>query len=78
MDSAQYAREVGRRLRRARMNRLMSLADVEKASGRYWTAAAVGTYERAERAIKVEDLAELAAFYHLDIRHLLPETGVAR
>ena len=72
MDVEQFGREVGQRLRRARMNRLMSLADVEKAPGSKWTAAAVGTYERAERALKVEDLAGLAAFYRLPTKYLLP------
>ena len=72
MDSAQYAREVGRRLRRARMNRLMSLAGVAEASGGRWAAETLGTWERADRALKVEELDALARFYKLGVRDLLP------
>ena len=72
MDLEQYTKDVGSRLRRARTMRGLSLAQVQKATGGRWSDAAIGSYERGERHIRVEDLAGLAQFYGVDPLFLMP------
>ncbi len=68
----EYAAEVGERLRRIRVQKGMSLQDVQKASGGRWKAAVVGAYERGDRNVTVARLAELADFYGVPVAELLP------
>lgn len=72
MDLEQYTKDVGSRLRRVRQQRGMSLAKVQDATGNRWSAAQIGMWERGDRHIRVEDLADLADFYGVDPLHLLP------
>jgi transcriptional regulator with XRE-family HTH domain len=69
----EYARGVGQRLRRIRMDKGMSLGDVNEASEGRWKAAVIGAYERGDRNITVARLAELAAFYAVSVSELIPE-----
>ena len=49
----------------------------EKSQGR-WKAVVVGSYERGDRAVTVQRLAELADFYGVPVQELLPGTTPRR
>lgn len=68
-----YAEEVGSRLRNLRMQRGLSLQDVERASEGRWKAAVIGSYERGDRNISAVRLCELAEFYGVAPGEVLPE-----
>ena len=70
--SSPYSRLVGERLRSIRLQKNMSLGDVETRSGDEFKASVLGAYERGERAISVPRLERLAKFYDVDIDQLLP------
>jgi transcriptional regulator with XRE-family HTH domain len=67
-----YARALGARLRGVRQQQGLSLHAVEERSERRWKAVVVGSYERGDRAISVQKLAELASFYGVPVADLLP------
>lgn len=67
-----YTTEVGERLRRVRIERGLSLQDVERRSGGTWKAAVVGSYERGDRNISATRLLELADFYGVSPGDVLP------
>ena len=67
-----YAREVGERLRRVRVEQGLTLQDVERACGGEWKAAVVGSYERGDRNISATRLLELAEFYGISPADVLP------
>ncbi len=67
-----HQRALGERLRRIRHQQGMSLADVEARSGGDWKAVVVGAYERGDRAVSLERLQRLAAFYGVPLVDLLP------
>ena len=73
-----YAREVGERLRRIRVDRGMSLQDVERTSEGHWKAAVVGSYERGDRNISATRLLELAEFYGVPPGDVLPGESPAQ
>ena len=56
-----YAKALGARLRAVRAQQHLSLQGVERKSGGRWKAVVVGSYERGDRAVSVQRLAELAA-----------------
>ena len=68
-----YARTLGARLRAIRQQQKLSLQGVEEKSGGAWKAVVVGSYERGDRAVTVQRLAELADFYGVPLGELLPE-----
>lgn len=70
-----YAKTVGARLRAVRMQKHLSLRDVERTSGGRWKAVVVGSYERGARALSVQRLCELADFYGVAVSELLPADG---
>ena len=70
--SSPYARMVGERLRSIRLQKNMSLGDVEQRSAQEFKASVLGAYERGERAISVPRLERLAKFYDVGIDQLLP------
>lgn len=72
-----YARALGQRLRAVRTQQHLSLQGVERKSDGRWKAVVVGSYERGDRAVSVQRLAELADFYGVPVSDLLPpeETG---
>lgn len=71
-DVTAYVRAVGERLRAVRNRAGLSLNGVEAKSHGRWTAPAVGSYERADRALTIQKLAELAEFYGVPVVDLLP------
>ncbi|HWL36502.1 MAG TPA: transcriptional regulator [Frankiaceae bacterium] len=68
-----YAKALGSRLRAIRTQQGLSLHGVEEKSRGRWKAVVVGSYERGDRAVTVQRLAELAEFYNVPIHELLPE-----
>jgi transcriptional regulator with XRE-family HTH domain len=67
-----YAKALGARLRAVRTQQHLSLHGVERRSDGRWKAVVVGSYERGDRAVSVQRLAELAAFYGVPVSDLLP------
>ena len=72
---ASYAEQVGERLRNIRLQKGLSLHDVEERSGKEFKASVLGAYERGERSISVPRLQRLAMFYGVPVDHLLPRMG---
>ena len=70
-----YARALGARLRAIRTQQGLSLHGVEEKSHGRWKAVVVGSYERGDRAVTVQRLAELADFYGVPVAELLPQGG---
>ena len=62
----QYGKELGARLRAIRQQQGLSLHGVEQKSKGRWKAVVIGSYERGDRAVTVQKLAELASFYGFD------------
>lgn len=71
--NASYAARVGERLRAIRLQKGLSLHDVESASEKEFKASVLGAYERGERSISVPRLQRLARFYGVPVDRLLPE-----
>jgi transcriptional regulator with XRE-family HTH domain len=69
---ASYAEQVGERLRNIRLQKGLSLHDVEERSVKEFKASVLGAYERGERSISVPRLQRLAIFYGVPVDHLLP------
>jgi len=72
-----YARALGSRLRAIRTQQGLSLHGVEEKSQGRWKAVVVGSYERGDRAVTVQRLAELADFYGVPVQALLPDGAPA-
>lgn len=72
MSASDYAKALGERLRRIRIQKNMSLQDVQQASEGKWKAAVVGAYERGDRNVTVGKLSELAEFYGVPVSEILP------
>ena len=70
--SSDYAKQLGGRLRAIRTQQGLSLHGVEEKSRGRWKAVVVGSYERGDRAVTVQRLAELAEFYGVPVQELLP------
>ncbi len=67
-----YATLVGEKLRNIRLQKGLSLHQVESASESEFKASVLGAYERGERSISVPRLQRLARFYHVPVDQLLP------
>jgi transcriptional regulator with XRE-family HTH domain len=72
-EQAAYAKALGTRLRAIRTQQGLSLHGVEEKSRGRWKAVVVGSYERGDRAVTVQRLAELAEFYGVPVAELLPD-----
>jgi transcriptional regulator with XRE-family HTH domain len=72
-SKSDYAKSLGGRLRAIRTQQGLSLHGVEEKSRGRWKAVVVGSYERGDRAVTVQKLAELAEFYGVPVSELLPE-----
>jgi transcriptional regulator with XRE-family HTH domain len=72
---ASYAEQVGDRLRKVRVQKGLSLHDVELQSQNEFKASVLGAYERGERSISVNRLQRLAQFYGVRVDGLLPRGG---
>ncbi|HLU33333.1 MAG TPA: transcriptional regulator [Natronosporangium sp.] len=70
---SEFAKQLGARLRAIRQQQGLSLQGVEEKSEGRWKAVVVGSYERGDRAVTVNRLAEIAEFYRVPISELLPE-----
>jgi transcriptional regulator with XRE-family HTH domain len=70
--SSDYAKQLGGKLRAIRTQQGLSLHGVEEKSQGRWKAVVVGSYERGDRAVTVQRLAELAEFYGVPVQELLP------
>ena len=68
----EYARALGERLRNIRVQKGMSLQDVQQASSGQWKAAVVGAYELGDRNVTVARLSDLAGFYGVPVSEILP------
>src|SRR2546427_8734604 len=75
MHGMTYARSVGERLRNVRLQKGLSLHDVEMSSHDEFKASVLGAYERGERSISVPRLQRLAQFYGVPVDRLLPQRG---
>src|ERR1700748_1962139 len=64
---SEYAQTLGARLRAIR-----PLQGVQESSRGGWRAVVVGSYERGDRSVTVQKLAELAEFYGVPVSELLP------
>jgi transcriptional regulator with XRE-family HTH domain len=73
----EYAKALGARLRAIRTQQGLSLHGVEEKSKGRWKAVVVGSYERGDRAVTVQRLAELAEFYGVPVGELLPAGAAA-
>ena len=73
--ASDYARALGARLRAIRTQQGLSLHGVEEKSEGRWKAVVVGSYERGDRAVTVQRLAELADFYGVPVQALLPDAA---
>ena len=69
---ADLVKVLGARLRDVRQREGLSLQRVEQRSGGRWKAVVVGSYERGDRAVTVQKLAELARFYGVPMSELVP------
>lgn len=69
-----YAIRVGERLRSIRLQKGLSLHDVESQSDKEFKASVLGAYERGERSISVPRLQRLARFYGVPVDRLLPQS----
>ena len=70
---SEYAKSLGARLRSIRQQQGLSLQGVEEKSNGRWKAVVVGSYERGDRAVTVQRLAELAEFYGVPVSELVVE-----
>ena len=77
MTSQDYSMALGTRLRAVRRQLGMTLEQVEQRSQGRFKMIVVGSYERADRAITVQRLAELAEVYGVRTEQLLPGDGAA-
>ncbi|MEA2498903.1 MAG: hypothetical protein QOH26_1308 [Actinomycetota bacterium] len=77
MGNGDYPKALGERLRSIRLQKNMSLQDVQQASGEKWKAAVVGAYERGDRNVTVSKLSELAEFYGVPVSEIIPPDGGA-
>lgn len=68
----------GARLRGIRNQQGLSLQGVEEKSAGRWKAVVIGSYERGDRGVTGQDLAELARFYNIPIAELLPNSSSDR
>jgi transcriptional regulator with XRE-family HTH domain len=75
VTSDDYARALGESLRKIRIQKNMSLQDVQGASEGRWKAAVVGAYERGDRNVTVAKLSELAEFYGVPVSEIIPDDG---
>lgn len=73
--SSLFALALGQRLRAVRREHGLTLKEVEKRSGGRWKAVTISAYERADRAVTITNLVDLADFYEVPVGELLPVRG---
>lgn len=77
MDTS-YAQALGARMRAIRNQQGLSLHGVERKSAGVWKAVVIGSYERGDRAVSVQRLAQIADFYGVPLQELLPNPPARR
>ncbi|MGH2754596.1 MAG: transcriptional regulator [Actinomycetota bacterium] len=75
MTNGDYGKALGERLRKIRIQKGLSLQEVQQSSQGKWKAAVVGAYERGDRNVTVTKLSELAGFYDVPVSEILPDDG---
>lgn len=70
------ALDLGRRLRSVREQQGLTLRSAAQRSDGLFAASLLGAYERGERAVSAQRLAELADVYEVPVHALLPEHPV--
>jgi transcriptional regulator with XRE-family HTH domain len=75
MSNGDYGKALGERLRKIRIQKGLSLQEVQQTSSGKWKAAVVGAYERGDRNVTVTKLSELAEFYDVPVSEILPDDG---
>ena len=75
MANGEYGKALGERLRKIRIQKGLSLQEVQQSSEGKWKAAVVGAYERGDRNVTVTKLSELAEFYDVPVAEILPDEG---
>ncbi|WP_312856542.1 transcriptional regulator [Phytoactinopolyspora halotolerans] len=70
-EDREFAKAVGRRLRKLRMKRQLSMQAVQDQSGGTISSAVIGSYERGERVPSVVRLAQIADFYGVPVDSLV-------
>jgi transcriptional regulator with XRE-family HTH domain len=75
MSNVDYGKALGERLRKIRIQKGLSLQEVQQTSEGKWKAAVVGAYERGDRNVTVTKLSELAEFYDVPVSEILPDDG---
>ena len=75
MANGDYGKALGERLRKIRIQKGLSLQEVQQSSEGKWKAAVVGAYERGDRNVTVTKLSELAEFYDVPVSEILPDDG---
>ena len=75
MSNGDYGKALGERLRKIRIQKGLSLQEVQQSSDGKWKAAVVGAYERGDRNVTVTKLSELAEFYDVPVSEILPDDG---
>lgn len=73
MDTEITSEEVGRRLRKIRSSRGLSLSEVESLSEGRLKAVVLGSYERGARALTVKRAIEIAQLYQIPISQLFAD-----
>lgn len=66
-----FARLLGEELRNIRLQKGLSLKKVEDESNGRFKASILGSYERGQRSISVQRLAELASFFGVPVEDVL-------
>ncbi len=74
-DVARRLGLLGRRLRALRLERGLSLLDVERLSDGALKGVVVGSYERGDRNVTVTRLSDIASFYGVQVGDLLSGIG---
>ncbi|MGI8407057.1 MAG: transcriptional regulator [Actinomycetota bacterium] len=75
MSNGDYAKALGASLRNIRVQKNLSLQDVQQSSAGKWKAAVIGAYERGDRNVTVTKLSDLAAFYGVPMSEIIPDDG---
>lgn len=68
---------LGLLLRSVRRQHGLTLRDVQERSGGRWKGVVIGSYERGDRSVTVQGLAELADLYGVPVASLVPDLGMA-
>jgi transcriptional regulator with XRE-family HTH domain len=71
MNRKEYNLRLGKRLRKVRKLKGLSLAEVEQLSNGKWKSVVIGSYERGDRSITAVRLVELARFYGVAVTRFI-------